>query len=121
MMYSDAEKEQLKKTLERRFRGPDDLDMDQFRYKKSVENIFFHKDGYLLLETARKTSENDQTNFVLDIFKDGVYLNTVNLNSADPEFYSNPDGYEKMFIGDKLFVYNPDDNVIYAYSLKIGV
>jgi len=43
------------------------------------------------------------------------------LNSADPEFYSNPDGYEKMFIGDKLFVYNPDDNVIYAYSLKIGV
>jgi hypothetical protein len=120
VMYSDSEKEQLKKTLERRFRGPDDLDMDQFRYKKSVENIFFHKDGYLLLETARKTSENDQTNFVLDIFKDGVYLNTIDLNSADPEFYSNPDGYEKMFIGDKLFVFNPDDNVIYAYSIKIG-
>lgn len=120
IMYSDAEKEQLKKTLERRFRGPDELNMDQFRYKKSVENIFFHKDGYLLLETARKTSEKDQTNFVLDIFKDGVYLNTVDLNSSDPEFYSNPDGFEKIMTGDKLFVFNPEDNVIYAYSIKAG-
>jgi hypothetical protein len=120
-LYSDTEKEQLKKTLERRFRGSDDLDMDMFRYKKSVENIFWHPEGYLLLESARKTDANDQNHLLFDIFKDGVYLNTVDLNSSDPEFYSNPDGFEKIMTNDRLFVFNPDDNVIYAYSLKIGI
>ena len=29
------------------------------------------------------------------------------------------DGFEKIMTNDKLFVYNPDDNIIYAYSVKI--
>jgi len=118
-MYSDAEKEKLRKSLERRFRGHDDINMDMFRYKKSVENIYFHQDGYLLLESARKSSQTDMSDFILDIYKDGAYLNTVDLNKSNPDFYSNQDGFEKFLIGNKLFVYNQEDNIISVYNLKI--
>jgi hypothetical protein len=117
-LYSEAEKLYLKKQMESMFRWRE-VDMNQFRYKKSVSNIFCLPDGHLLVEGAGKRNESNTFNFILDIYKDGVYLNTVDMNK-ESNFYSNPDGFEKVLKKDILFVYNIDDNIIYAYKLKIS-
>ncbi|MDD4205240.1 MAG: 6-bladed beta-propeller [Candidatus Delongbacteria bacterium] len=118
VMYSDLERQKFQERAERDFRWRE-FDASTLRYKKSVENIFWHNDGYLLLECAKKTDENERSNFVVDIYRDGVYLNTADLNRNDPEFYSNDDGFAKILRGDKLFVYNEDDNIISVYRIKI--
>ncbi len=118
VMYSDREREMFEKRKNTDFRWHD-VDVSSFRYKKSVENIFFHPDGYIFLETARKTDADEQLHFQLDIFRDGKYLNTVDLNKNDPEFYYNEDGFQKIMKGDELFVYNEDDNLISVYRIKV--
>ncbi len=118
VMYSDTERKKFQERAERDFRWRD-FDASALRYKKSVENIFWHSDGYILLECARKTDDNESTNFVVDVYRDGVYLNTVDLNKNDPQFYRNGDGFIKMLIRDKLFVYNEDDNIISVYRIII--
>jgi hypothetical protein len=116
-LYSETEKLYLKKQMESMFRWRE-VDPSIFRYKKSVSNIFCLPDGHLLVESAGKRDDTNSFNFILDVYKDGVYLNTVDLNK-DSDFYSNPEGFEKVMKGDKLFVYNLDDNIIYVYKLKI--
>jgi hypothetical protein len=119
-VYTDEEKIQLEKLIRSEFRWREP-DLSKLRYKKAVENIFFHSEGYLLIESPKKRDENNRFNFMLDIFKDGVYLNTVDINSNNPDFYANEDGFQKIMKGDKLFVFNLDDNIIYVYRLKIIV
>ncbi len=117
--YSDSEKKKIAESAQRSFWGRD-FDASLLRYKKSVQNIFWHKDGYLLLECARKADDKERTNFTFDIYRDGVYLNSADLNKADPEFYHNEDGFVKILKGDRLFAFNEDDNIISVYRLKIS-
>lgn len=97
-----------------------EIDFSRFRYKKAVSDMFYTKDGYLLADSGRKRKQTDRANFIVDIFKDGVYLNTVDVNKENPDFYFNPDGFEKVIIGDRLFVYNNGDNEIFVYKIQIS-
>ena len=116
VQYSDIEREHMIRALESRFRWRQ-IDPSRIRTKKAVKEIYFHKDGYLLVESGRRRSEEDLFNFILDVFKDGVYLNTVDLNAEGSDFYYNEDGFEKILKGDLLFVFNRDDNEIYIYRI----
>lgn len=117
--FTEEEKLFMKQEFESRFHWRE-IDVSRFRFKKAVSDLFYHKDDYLLVESGRKRDETNMFNFILDVFKDGVYLNTVDVNMENPDFYHNPDGFEKVIIGDRLFVYNNGDNEIFVYKVQIS-
>ncbi|MBN2857828.1 MAG: 6-bladed beta-propeller [Candidatus Delongbacteria bacterium] len=117
--YTEEERLFMKEEFETRYRWRE-IDVSKFRHKKAISDLFYHKDGYLLVDGGRKRNGSDMVNFIVDIFKDGVYLNTVDINKENPEFYHNPDGFEKVLIGDRLFVYNNGDNEIFVYKIQIS-
>jgi hypothetical protein len=117
--YTAEERLFMKEEFESRYRWRE-IDVSKFRHKKAVFDLFWHNDGYLLVDSGRKRNEADMVNFIVDIFEDGVYLNTVDINEENPDFYHNPDGFEKVLIGDRLFVYNNGDNEIFVYKIQIS-
>ncbi|MFO7810303.1 MAG: 6-bladed beta-propeller [Candidatus Delongbacteria bacterium] len=118
VLYSEKERKRKKEAFESQYRWRE-IDASKFRYKKAVRQLYFHKDGYLFAEGGKKRDDEEISNFIVDVFKDGLYLNTVDINAENPDFYHNPDGFEKYLIGDRLFVYNSYDNEIFVYELKI--
>lgn len=117
--YSEEEILSMKEEYESRNHWRE-IDFSKFRYKKAISDLFYHKDGYLLVDSGKKRNEADMVNFIVDLFKDGVYLNTVDINKENPDFYHNSDGFEKVIIGDNLFVYNNGDNEIFVYRIQIS-
>lgn len=112
--YSEEEKLQLKEQVESRSRRRT-LDTERLNFKNSIKKVYLDKNGYLLVESSQKRDEINQNNFILDIFKDGQFLNTVNLNSSD-SFYSSDEVYEKDFIDTRIVIYDIANMTIKAYS-----
>jgi len=112
--YSEEEKLQLKEQVESRSRRRT-LDTEKLNFKNSIKKVYVDKNGYLLVESSQKRDETNHNDFILDIFKDGQLLNTVNLNSSD-KFYSSDEMYEKDFINNTLVIYDIANMTIKTYS-----
>ncbi|MBN2790367.1 MAG: 6-bladed beta-propeller [Candidatus Delongbacteria bacterium] len=112
--YSDEEIAYMKEITERRFRRAN-IDTDKMTFKNSIKKLYIDKNGYLLVESARKTEKSDQFQFVVDIFKSGVFLNTVNFNK-DNDFYRAEDEFSKVFVDDKLLIYDDTNMIVKVYS-----
>ncbi|NOR46292.1 MAG: hypothetical protein GQ534_11960, partial [Candidatus Delongbacteria bacterium] len=112
--YSEEEKLQLKERVESRSRRRT-LDTEKLNFKNSIKKVYVDKNGYLLVESSQKRDKTNNNNFILDIFKDGQLLNTIDLNSTD-SFYSSDEVYEKDFINDRIVIYDIANMTIKAYS-----
>ncbi|MDA3885989.1 MAG: 6-bladed beta-propeller [Candidatus Delongbacteria bacterium] len=112
--YSEEEKLNLKEQSESQSRRHT-LDTEKLNFKNSIKKVYVDKNGYLLVESSQKRDETNKNHFVLDIFKDGQLLNTVDLNSSDG-FYSSDEVYEKDFIDDRIVIYDIANMTIKIYS-----
>ncbi|MCK4980395.1 MAG: 6-bladed beta-propeller [Candidatus Delongbacteria bacterium] len=112
--YSETEKQIMKELVESRSRRRT-LDTEKMNFKNSIIKIYNDKNGYLLVESSQKRDETNQNNFILDVFKDGKLLNTVDLNSSD-KFYSSDEIYEKDFIDNRIVIYDISNMIIKVYS-----
>ena len=112
--YSEKEKLLLKEQFESRSRRRT-LDTERMIFKNSIKKIYTDKNGYLLIESSQKRDETNQNNFILDIFKDGHLLNTVDLNSNNDYYYSD-EIYEKDFIDNRIVIYDIANMIIKIYS-----
>ncbi|NOR44501.1 MAG: 6-bladed beta-propeller [Candidatus Delongbacteria bacterium] len=86
-------------------------------FKKSVNDVFFDKYGRLLVCSSIKRNETNQKDFIVDIYKDGIYLNTTKVEKLIGEDFVRRFDSRIYFLGDKIYeIVNDEAKInIYAY------
>jgi len=78
--------------------------------KRAINEIFVDKDSRLWVLATKKRTKENQSYLYADIFKDGVYLKTLNFpeivyhDGTSSKYY-----YKIRFVGDLLFYFNYDE------------
>ena len=85
---------------------------------KNAANVFgLHatKDGYLLVQASIERTPENRFNYIVDAFKDGVYINSfkMDIGKAYDIVYT---GHNRWFIGDRIYYHNRDDNCLTVYE-----
>ena len=86
-------------------------------YKKSINDLFYDKYGRLLVCSSIKRTEENQKDFIVDIYKDGVYLNTTKTDNLIGEDFVQRFDSRIYFLGDKIYkIVNGEAKInIYTY------
>ncbi len=84
-------------------------------YKKAINNMHVDKEGRLWVMASRDRSKGVKNEFLVDLFKDGVYLNTVTLPGIKQNDYLDLDNL-LFFKGNRIYLMNMSDLVIKVYE-----
>lgn len=86
-------------------------------YKKSINDLFYDKYERLLVCASIKRTEENKSDFIVDIYKDGAYLNTTKVENLIGEDFVQRFDSKIYFFGDKIYeIVNGEAKVnIYTY------
>ena len=110
------EKEEYEKS--RNSSNMDDADLDyKIKYKKAIEifGMFFDKDNHLLIQVPLERNEENEFDFVVDAFKDGVFVNRFKMDIGKGFDFFNSD-HKRWFVGDRIYYQNREDNCVTVYE-----
>ena len=88
-----------------------------FKYKRIAYVFGMHvtKDGYLLVQRSMVRNEKNKYDYIVDAFKDGVYINTFNLGVGKTyDYYIG--SYKRWFIDDRIYYVNYDEGYLDVYE-----
>ncbi|PID29553.1 MAG: hypothetical protein CR982_02490 [Candidatus Cloacimonadota bacterium] len=87
----------------------------EVKYKKAINNLFVDNQGRLWVKVSLQRSKDSENNFVIDIFKDGVFLNRVEFDELTTEDFFNPE--TRLFVYDnRIFIFDRDSNSLSVYQ-----
>lgn len=89
----------------------------KINYKKAVNamGMFEDKNGYLLVQIPQDRNENNKYDFIVDVFKDGVFINSFKMDIGTGfDFYNS--SHQRFFIGDRIYYQNREDNCVTVYE-----
>ncbi|MCK4981047.1 MAG: hypothetical protein KAS62_11670, partial [Candidatus Delongbacteria bacterium] len=91
--------------------------IEQKSFKKSINDLFYDKYGRLLVCSSIERTDENQRDFIIDIYKDGVYINTTKVDNLIGEDFVQRFDSRIYFFGDKIYeIVNGEAKVnIYAY------
>ena len=86
-------------------------------YKQVIhkEGMHIDKDGNLLVEAPVKRTDKNEYDFIVDVFKDGVYINTIKLDIGKGFDYYHTE-YKRFFKGNRIFYMNREENSVAVYE-----
>lgn len=95
-----------------------ELSKGKIQYKTAVTDLLTDSGRRLWALVSEERNESNKNDLLIDIFKDGVFLNRVKLNiGIDPEFEWL---YGKLFIeGDRLYVADLERLEVRVYEYKV--
>ena len=113
---SKVELENFNKAM-RKANGGEQPD-SKVKYKKSINNIFYdEKNDYVIVNFSIERKGENEKDFIVDIFKDGILLNSVNLNFLKGADYFNID-QQIYFKKGRIFVLSIQESKVDVYSYK---
>jgi len=86
-------------------------------YKKAVNamGMFEDKNGYLLVQIPQDRNEKNKYDFIVDAFKDGVFINTFKIDIGRGfDFYNS--SHQRFFIRNRIYYQNREDNCVTVYE-----
>jgi hypothetical protein len=89
----------------------------KINYKKAVNamGMFEDKNGYLLVQIPQDRNENNKYDFIVDAFKDGVFINSFKMDIGRGfDFYNS--SHQRFFIGNRIYYQNREDNCVTVYE-----
>ncbi|NOR45952.1 MAG: 6-bladed beta-propeller [Candidatus Delongbacteria bacterium] len=95
-----------------------EIDRDfKIKYKRAIEifGMFVDKDDHLLIQTPIERNEDNQYDFVVDAFKDGVFINRFKMEIGKGFDFFNSD-HKRWFIGNRIYYQNREDNCVTVYE-----
>ncbi|MCP4157038.1 MAG: 6-bladed beta-propeller [bacterium] len=109
--YNDSLKQLYKKAGNAHFRPI------KRAFKNTVNMMFFDsKNKYLLVAASQKRDQKNKDDFIVDVFKDGVYLNTVRLPVCQGRDFD-ISHYEKIFFkGNRIYHINEAEAVVKVFQ-----
>ena len=96
------------------------VDLSKIRYKKAIRGLYYDKNmGYLIVKKATERDPSNQYDFIVDIFKDGVFLKEVNFTKDYESFYKEAESnLYVIFINNSFYAIDEDNMIINKYKLK---
>ena len=85
------------------------------QYKKPINNLYFDKYGRLLIAVSQKRDNYNKNDLVFDIFKDGIFLNTIKFNICNGYDFMDIDN-RLYFIKNKIYLVKTSENIINVYD-----
>lgn len=87
------------------------------RYKKVVNanGMFVTKDGYLLIQIPIERNKQNEFDYVVDAFKDGVFINRFKMDIGKGFDFFNSD-HKRRFVGNRIYYQNREDNCVTVYE-----
>ena len=85
------------------------------KYKKAIKDMYYDKYGNLIIYTSIKRNNKNKKDYVVDVFKDGVFINRIILDICEGDEFRNSN--HKLFFEDRrIFYINKEDNTITIYN-----
>lgn len=84
-------------------------------YKSAIVQMEYDKYGNLWVFSSIKRDEKNQYDFYVDIFKDGVFINTIKLDICPGYDYVNYDHQVKL-IDDRLYYINSPEQYVKVFD-----
>jgi hypothetical protein len=87
------------------------------KYKKAINDMsmFVDKNGYLLVQVPFERNKENEFDFVVDAFKDGVFINRFKMDIGKAFDFYNSD-HKRWFIGNRIYYQNREDNCMTVYE-----
>jgi len=85
------------------------------QYKKAINFIYHDNKGRLLAASSIERNKQNMHNLYFDVFKDGVFLNQVQLNLHDSYDFMNFEN-RLLFNNDKIYHLNSSNSTISVYK-----
>jgi len=87
------------------------------KFKKFVNmsGMFCDKDDNLLVQSAQSRNDTNKEDFIVDVFKDGIYKNTIKLDIGKGFDYFNIE-HRRYFFNNKIYYVNREDNYVKVFE-----
>ena len=86
-----------------------------FKQSVNLKGMFVDKNGYLLIQVPLERNEENEFDFVVDAFKDGVFVNRFKMDIGKGFDFFNSD-HKRWFVGDRIYYQNREDNCVTVYE-----
>ena len=73
------------------------------KYKKSINSIYFDKEGRLLVASSVERNQANRYDFLVDIFKEGIFLKKIKLNIGRGYDYVKLQDRKIFFKGSRIY------------------
>lgn len=87
----------------------------EVKYKKPVINLYLDSQQRLWVEAAQNRTESNENDVVYDIFKDGIYQNSIKLNIKKANDFFDITALAEI-IGNRIFVANAEKNCVDVFE-----
>ena len=86
-------------------------------YKQVIHKCGMHidKNGNLLVEAPVKRTDKNEYDYIVDVFKDGVFINTIKLDIGKGFDYYHTE-HRHFFKGNRIFYMNREENSVTVYE-----
>jgi len=85
-------------------------------YKKAITSMYWDKEGRLLVVPAVKRDKNNRYDYLVDVFKDGIFLKRIKLDKFKGYDFLRIHEEKIFFKGDRIYQINEPDAVITVYE-----
>ncbi|PID26759.1 MAG: hypothetical protein CR982_08510 [Candidatus Cloacimonadota bacterium] len=87
----------------------------KIRYKKTINDLFVDNQGRLWVRVSVDRSKNNNQDYVIDIFKDGVFLDRVIFDNITSKDFFNPNN--RTFIYDnRIYILDMEESSLSVYK-----
>lgn len=97
--------------------GSNDEHEYKVNYKKAVDamSMFEDKNGNLIVQVPLDRTEENKNDFIVDAFKNGVFLNRFKIDIGRGfDFYNS--SHQRFFIGDRIYYQNREESSVTVYE-----
>ncbi len=94
----------------------DEMIAQKKTFKRAVNDLFVDKYGRLLVRRSVERNEANRNDFIVDIFKDGIYLNTTVIPGLTGEDMMMNFSNTVLFRGDRIYQVMTDESKVNVYS-----
>ena len=118
--YNNKESKDYQERIMQFTNGMTTVDLSKIKYKKAIRGLYFDKSNkYLIVRKATERDPSTQYDFIVDIFKDGVFLKEVNFTKDYESFYKEAESnLYVIFINNSFYAIDEDNMIINKYKLK---
>lgn len=116
--FNKFELDELNSTLEKTEKkfGAQEYQPIKSTYKKAINGMYYDKEGRLFVASSVKRNQENRYDFLVDVFKDGIFLKKIKLDIAKGHDFTKIHDEKIFFRGNRIYYINEAEAVIKVFE-----
>lgn len=116
--FRQFELDELNRSLEQKTKkaGGQPFEPLKPQFKKAITGMFYDKEGRLLVASSVSRNDTNKFDFLVDVFKDGVFLNKVSLAIGKGYDFLKIQDEKVFFKGNRIFYLNENESLVVVFE-----